>query len=138
MGFHKYLKYESGQPFRIFPGEVSQARCNGDSALVLKQLSDTQKLKENSFCGKMIEDLMKHLERHLLPMKNWLMNHSGHLSLKTWKKLIPHSTSENTSDKSLLRSHTNVALPFISLQSCVCWNSTTTFWINTWIAMTSS
>ena len=35
---------------------------NGDSNLALKQLGDTHKLKRNSFYGKMIEDLMKHVK----------------------------------------------------------------------------
>ena len=37
-------------------------RQNGDSSPALKQVSDTHKLKENSFYGKMMEDLMKHLK----------------------------------------------------------------------------
>ena len=58
---YKYLKYESGKPFSWFPEEVSSARQDGDSNLALKQLRDTHKLKGNSFYGKMIEDLMKHI-----------------------------------------------------------------------------
>ena len=37
-------------------------RQNGDHDLVLNQHGDTDKLKDNSFYGKMIEDLMKHLK----------------------------------------------------------------------------
>ena len=59
---HKYLKYESGMPSEWFPEEVSQARRNGNSNLALRKLGDTFKFKGNSFDGKMIEDLMKHLK----------------------------------------------------------------------------
>ena len=59
---HKYLKYEPGWPFRWFPEEVSKARHKRDNNPSLKQLGDTHKLKGNSFYGKMIEDLMKHLK----------------------------------------------------------------------------
>ena len=48
--------------FEWFPEEVSQVRRNGDSNPALKQLGDKHKLKRNSFYGKMIEDLMKHLK----------------------------------------------------------------------------
>ena len=58
---HKYLKYESGKPFSWFPEEVSSARREGDSNPALRQLGDTHKLKGNSFYGKMIEVLMKHI-----------------------------------------------------------------------------
>ena len=57
---HKYLKYTSGRPYEWFPEEVSNARRDGDSNPAFKQLSDTFRLKGNSFYGKMIEDLKKH------------------------------------------------------------------------------
>ena len=59
---NKYLKYESGQLFSWFPEEVSKARHDIDNDQSLKQLHDTFRLKGNSFYGKMIEDLMKHLK----------------------------------------------------------------------------
>ena len=43
-----------------FLEEVRKARHDRDNDPLLKQLGDTPKLKGNSFCGKMIEDLMKH------------------------------------------------------------------------------
>ena len=58
---HRYLKYESGKPFSRLPEEVSSTRRKRDSNPALKQLGDTHKLKGNSFYGKMIEDLMKHI-----------------------------------------------------------------------------
>ena len=48
------------RPFEWFPEEVSNARRDGDSNPAFKQLSDTFRLKGNSFYGKMIEDLEKH------------------------------------------------------------------------------
>ena len=59
---HKYLKYEFGWPSSWFPEEVSKARRDGDNNPLLKQLGDFHKLKGNSFYGKMIEDVMKHLK----------------------------------------------------------------------------
>ena len=58
---YRYLKYEAGRPFSWFPKEVSQVRQDGNNNPAFKQLEDTLKLKGNSFYGKMIEDLMKHL-----------------------------------------------------------------------------
>ena len=58
---HKYLKYESGKPFSWFPEEVSSTRKDEDNDPALKERGDTKKLKGNSFCSKMIEDLMRHL-----------------------------------------------------------------------------
>ena len=58
---HKYLGYESEKPFSLFPEEVSKARHDGDNDLTLKQLRGTYKLKGNSFYGKVIEDLIRHL-----------------------------------------------------------------------------
>ena len=60
-GIYKYLSYTPGKPFSWFPEEVSSARRNGDENPALKPLGDTFKLKGNSFYGKMIEDLTKHV-----------------------------------------------------------------------------
>ena len=60
-GIYKYLSYTPGKPFSWFPEEVSSARRNGDENPALKALGDTFKLKGNSFYGKMIEDLTKHV-----------------------------------------------------------------------------
>ena len=51
----------AGRPFSWFPEEVSKARQDGDNDPVLKQLGGTHKLKGNSFYGKMIESLMRHI-----------------------------------------------------------------------------
>ena len=58
---HKYISYTSGRPFKWFPEEVSGARRAADQDKNKKQLGDTAKLKENSFYGKMIENLEKHM-----------------------------------------------------------------------------
>ena len=60
-GIYKYLLYTPGKPFSWFPEEVSSARRDGDENPALKPLGDTFKLKGNSFYGKMIEDLTKHV-----------------------------------------------------------------------------
>ena len=60
-GIYKYLSYTPRKPFSWFPEEVSSARRNGDENPALKPLGDTFKLKGNSFYGKMIEDLTKHV-----------------------------------------------------------------------------
>ena len=59
---HSYIEYTSGRPFRWFPEEVSSARCDGDDDPTKKQLGDTFKLKGNSFYGKMIENLLRHVK----------------------------------------------------------------------------
>ena len=59
---YKYLKYRSSGPFSWFPEEVSRTRRDEDSNPALKQLGDTYKLKGNSFYGKLIEDLIKHIK----------------------------------------------------------------------------
>ena len=59
---HSYIEYTSGRPFRWFPEEVSSARRDGDNDRTKKQLGDTFKLKGNSFYGKMIENLLKHVK----------------------------------------------------------------------------
>ena len=65
---HRYISYTSGRPFKWFPEEVSSARRaadqdknKGEAGEARKQLGDTAKLKGNSFYGKMIENLEKHI-----------------------------------------------------------------------------
>ena len=58
---HKYISYTPGTPFKWFPEEVSGARRAADNDKNKKQLGDTAKLKGNSFYGKMIENLEKHI-----------------------------------------------------------------------------
>ena len=58
---HKYISYTSGTPFAWFPEEVSSARRAADNDKNKKQLGDTAKLKGNSFYGKTIENLEKHM-----------------------------------------------------------------------------
>ena len=58
---HKYISYTSGRPFKWFPEEVSGARRAADQDKNKRQLGDTAKLKGNSFYGKMIENLEKHM-----------------------------------------------------------------------------
>ena len=58
---HRYISYTSGRPFKWFPEEVSSARRDADQDKNKKQLGDTAKLKGNSFYGKMIENLEKHI-----------------------------------------------------------------------------
>ena len=58
---HRYISYISGRPFKWFPEEFSSARREADNDKNKKQLGDTAKLKGNSFYGKMIENLEKHI-----------------------------------------------------------------------------
>ena len=58
---HKYISYTPGTPFKWFPEEVSAARRAADNDKNKKQLGDTAKLKGNSFYGKMIGKLEKHM-----------------------------------------------------------------------------
>ena len=58
---HRYISYTPGTPFKWFPEEVSSARRAADQDKNKKQLGDTAKLKGNSFYGKMIENLEKHI-----------------------------------------------------------------------------
>ena len=58
---HRYISYISDRPFKWFPEEVSSARREADNDKNKKQLGDTAKLKGNSFYGKMIENLEKHI-----------------------------------------------------------------------------
>ena len=62
---HRYISYTSGRPFKWFPEEVSSARRDADNDKNKKQLGDTAKLKGNSFYGKMIENLEKHMNTKL-------------------------------------------------------------------------
>ena len=57
----RYISYTSGRPFKWFPEEVSSARRDADNDKNKKQLGDTAKLKGNSFYGKMIENIEKHI-----------------------------------------------------------------------------
>ena len=59
---HRYISYTSGTPFAWFPEEVSSARRAANQDKNKKQLGDTAKLKGNSFYGKMIENLEKHMK----------------------------------------------------------------------------
>ena len=56
------VKYESRKPFSWLPKEVNKARHDGNNDLALKQLGDTLRLERNSFYGKIIEDLMRHIK----------------------------------------------------------------------------
>ena len=58
---HRYISYTSGRPFKMVSEEVSSARREADNDKNKKQLGDTAKLKGNSFYGKMIENLEKHI-----------------------------------------------------------------------------
>ena len=58
---HRYISYTPGTPFKWFPEEVSGARRAADQDKNKRQLGDTAKLKGNSFYGKMIENLEKHM-----------------------------------------------------------------------------
>ena len=58
---HKCISYTPGRPFKWFPEEVSGARRAADQDKNKRQLGDTAKLKGNSFYGKMIENLEKHM-----------------------------------------------------------------------------
>ena len=58
---HRYISFTSSRPFAWFPEEVSSARRAADNDKNKKQLGDTAKLKGNSFYGKIIENLEKHM-----------------------------------------------------------------------------
>ena len=58
---HRYISYTSSRPFAWFPEEVSSARRDADQDKNKRQLGDTAELKGNSFYGKMIENLEKHM-----------------------------------------------------------------------------
>ena len=60
-GVHHLIGYEPGRPFAWFPEEVANARRQAENDPSKKQLGDVSKLKGNSFYGKMIEDLIRHL-----------------------------------------------------------------------------
>ena len=60
-GVHHLIGYEPGSPFAWFPEEVANARRQADNDPSKKQLGGVSKLKGNSFYGKMIEYLIRHL-----------------------------------------------------------------------------
>ena len=64
-----YLLYIR-QTFQMVSEEVSSARRAADQDKNKKQLGDTAKLKGNSFYGKMIENLEKHISTSSQQMKN--------------------------------------------------------------------
>ena len=57
---HQLIEYEPGMPFSWFPEEVATARCEADKDPMKKQLGNGAKIKGNSFCRKMMEDLGRH------------------------------------------------------------------------------
>ena len=57
---HQLIKYEPGKPISWFPEELANARREADKDPLRKQLGNIAKLKGNSSCGKMIEDLGCH------------------------------------------------------------------------------
>ena len=57
---HQLVECEPGKPFSWFPEKVANARREADKDPLKNQLDDVAKLKENSFYGKMIEDLGRH------------------------------------------------------------------------------
>ena len=59
-GVHHLIEYEPSGPFAWF-SEEANARRQADNDSSKKQLGDVSKLKDNSFYGKMIEDLIRHL-----------------------------------------------------------------------------
>ena len=60
--FHRFLKYKRGKPFAWFPEEVADARRQADNNPDKCIVGDTSKLKANSFYGKMIEDVARHVD----------------------------------------------------------------------------
>ena len=56
----RYLDH-GGKLFAWFPEEVADARRQSDKDPEKRIVGDTAKLKANSFCGKMIEDVARHV-----------------------------------------------------------------------------
>ena len=56
---HQLVEYKPGKPFSWFPEEVANTRREADKESPKNQLGSVAKLKGNSFCGKMIEDLIR-------------------------------------------------------------------------------
>ena len=57
-GFYQFLRYKRGKPFAE---EVADARRQADKDPDKRIVGDTAKLKANSFYGKMIEDVARHV-----------------------------------------------------------------------------
>ena len=55
----KLLLYRPGQPFDWFPEEVVQVQCVAEKREEKKISRETSKLKDSSFYGKMIEDVVR-------------------------------------------------------------------------------
>ena len=60
-GFYQFLRYKRGKPFAWFPEEVADARRQADKDPDKRIVGDTAKLKAQSFYGKMIEDVARHV-----------------------------------------------------------------------------
>ena len=60
-GVHHLIGYKPGRTFAWLPEEVANARRQAENDPSKKQLGDISKLKGNSFYGKMIEALIRHL-----------------------------------------------------------------------------
>ena len=60
--FHQFLRYKRGKPFAWFPEEVADARRQADKDPDKRIVGDTAKLNANSFYGKMIEDVARHVD----------------------------------------------------------------------------
>ena len=60
-GFYQFLRYKRDKPFGWFPEEVADACRQADKDPDKRIVGDTAKLKANSFYGKMIEDVARHV-----------------------------------------------------------------------------
>ena len=60
-GFYQFLRYKRGKQFAWFPVEVADARRQADKDPDKRHVGDTAKHKANSFYGKMIEDVARHV-----------------------------------------------------------------------------
>ena len=60
-GFYQFLRYKRGKQFAWFPEEVADARRQADKDPDKRHVGDTAKHKANSFYGKMIEDVARHV-----------------------------------------------------------------------------
>ena len=60
-GFYQFLRYTRGKPFAWFPEEVADERRQADKDPDKRIVGDTAKFKANSFYGKMIEDVTRHV-----------------------------------------------------------------------------
>ena len=59
--FYQFLRYTRSKPFAWFPEEEADARRQADKDPNKRIVGDTAKLKANSFYGKMIEDVARHV-----------------------------------------------------------------------------